>query len=169
MSAGLHLKELLYKPEGLTGLPEVGGPFRRYLAAVGCNYKKLGFTLGICTFLCHFKGKSGISCSVIHNCLATHDNCFQETGALCIVAITYVTFIQLSLCLRHNAFISDLENFPVFYGNMSYTVVEIVSWCENVMLDGTDGLWRHICCSKFTGGLALPVFVYLTKICLGLL
>ena len=56
MSARLHLEKLLHKPEGLTRLPEIGSSLRRNLAAIGCNHKKLCFTLWICTFLCHFKG-----------------------------------------------------------------------------------------------------------------
>ena len=169
MSAGLHLEELLNKPERLTCLPEVRSTFRRYLATVGGNYKKLGFTLRVCTLLCHFKGKFRISCCIIHNSLAAYDNSFQETGTLCIVSITYIAFIQLSLGFGHNAFVSDFKNFPILYSNVSYTIVEIISWCKNIVIDGTDCFRCHICCSELTGSLAFPVFVYLAKICFGLL
>ena len=169
MSARLHLEKLLHKPEGLTRLPEIGSSLRRNLAAIGCNHKKLCFTLWICTFLCHFKGKLCISVCIINHCLAAHDNCFQETGTLCVISIPHIAFIQLSLCFRHNAFVSNFKNFPVFYGNMSYTIIEIISRCKNIVINCTNGFWCHICCGKLTGSLAFPVFVYLAKICFGLL
>jgi len=125
MSAGLHLKELLYKPEGLTCLPEIGCSLGRYFTAVGCNYKKLSFTLWICAFLSHLKGKSGISVCIIYNSLTAKDHCFKETGTLCIISVTYITFIQFFLSFRHDAFVSDFENFPIFYCNMTYAIIEI--------------------------------------------
>ena len=149
MSAGLHLKELLNKPEGLTCLPEVRSTFRRYLAAVGGNYKKLGFTLRVCTLLCHFKGKFRISCCIIHNSLTAYDNSFQETGTFCIVSIAYIAFIQLSLGFCHNAFVSDFKHFPILYCNVSYTIVEIISWCSPPRLQRLLG--TPVLCGRLRG------------------
>ena len=169
MSARLHLEKLLHKPEGLTRLPEIGSSLRRNLAAIGCNHKKLCFMLWICTFLCHFKGKLCISVCIINHCLAAHDNCFQETGTLCVISIPHIAFIQLSLCFRHNAFVSDFKNFPVFYGNMSYTIIEIVTRGEDIMVDRANCFRCHVSSCQLTGGFALPVFMSFPKVCLGLL
>ena len=169
MSAGLHLQKLLYEPEGLTCLPEISGSLGRNLAAVGRDYKKLSLTLGICTFLSHLKGKLRISVGIVYYSLAAHDHSFQETGALCVISITHIAVIQLSLCFRHNAFVADLKNFPVFYGNMSYTIIEIVSRCKNIVVNCANCFRCHISSGKLTGGLAFPVLMHLAKICLGLL
>ena len=52
---------------------------------------------------------------------------------------------------------------------MSYTIVEIISRCKNVVVNGKDRFRSHIGSRKLAGSLTLPVFMYLPKIRLGLL
>ena len=51
----------------------------------------------------------------------------------------------------------------------SYTIVEIISRCKNVVVNGKDRFRSHIGSRKLAGSLTLPVFMYLPKIRLGLL
>ena len=52
---------------------------------------------------------------------------------------------------------------------MAYTIVEIISRCEDVMVNSKDCFRCHIGSCQFAGGLTFPVFMYLAKFGLSLL
>ena len=134
MSAAFHLDQLLYKPEGLARLIEVTGALCRYVCTIGCDLKEFLFSGRILTLICHLFCEPGIAMCIVNNCLTAHDNCFQETGFLCVITISYITLIQFLLSFGNDSFITDCQNFFIFNGYVSYTIVEIVSGCKNIVV-----------------------------------
>ena len=169
MSAAFHLDQLLYKPEGLARLIEVTGALRRYACTIRCDLKEFLFSGRILTLICHLLCELGIAMCIVNNCLTAHDNCFQETGFLCVITISYITLIQFLLSFGNDPFITDRQNFFIFNGYVSYTIVEIVSRCKNIVVNGKNRFRCHIRGCKLTGSLAFPVFMYLTELRLGFL
>ena len=41
---------------------------------------------------------------------------------------------QLGFCLPHDSFVTDLQHFPVFHGEVTDAVIEVVARRKNVML-----------------------------------
>ena len=77
-----------------------------------------------------------------------------------IVGISNLALIQLCLCFVDDSLVSDCKDFTIFNSYVTYTIVEIVSRCKDIVFDCFDCFRIHIGCSKFTGCLTLPVFMY---------
>ena len=86
-----------------------------------------------------------------------------------IIAIAYITFFQFFPGFLHNTLETDFQYLPVFYSNMSYAIIEIISRCKDIMFDSLNGFRCHIGSSKFTGCSSLPVFICFQQISLSLL
>ena len=86
-----------------------------------------------------------------------------------IIAITHITVIQLFLSLSHNSLKSNFQHFPIFYSNMSYSIVEIITRCENIVFDRSDCFRCHIGSSKLAGCFSLPVLICLPQFSLSFL
>ena len=169
MSAGFNLKKLLHKPERLTCLIEACGSVCRNTAAVLGDLQKFLFSYRIGTFCCHFGSKLCITLCILNNCLTGKDNCVKEMRFLNIVAVSNLASVEFRLSFVDNSLITDCKNFFIFNSYMSDTIVEIVSWCKNIMINCSDCFRCHVGSRKLTGGLAFPVFMYLSQLLLGFL
>ena len=167
MSAGLHLEQLLYKPEGLACLVKAGRSVCRHATAVLRNLKQFLLTYRICALCCHLGSQFGITLRIFNNSLAGKDHRIQEMTLCNIICISNLAFFQFCLCFIYDSFVTDCKYFAIFDGHMSYPIIEIVTWCKNVMFDSFDCFRSHIGCSKFTGCLTFPVFMYFSQLLLG--
>jgi len=101
--------------------------------------------------------------------LTADDHSLEESGTLRIISLAHGMGSQLGFCLSHDSFVTDLQHFPVFHGEVTDAVIEVVARCENVMLHGEKCLICHKGGSEIACGFALPVFVDLVKLLLRLL
>ena len=114
----------------------------------------------ICALCCHLGSQFGITLRIFNNSLAGKDHRIQEMTLCNIICISNLAFFQICLCFIYDSFVTDCKYFAIFDGHMSYPIIEIVTWCKNVMFDSFDCFRSHIGCSKFTGCLTFPVFMY---------
>ena len=160
----LCLQKHLYEPEGLAGFIKALCRFCRYTLAVGCDHKKLLLSHRILAGSCLFSGQDRITAGIVDRCFTADDHCFQESGTFCIICFACGMSGQFLFCFSHDPFITKLQHFPVFYGKVTDSIIEIVAGCENVMLHGKKRFLCHKGSRQITGRLSFPVFVSLMKL-----
>ena len=160
MPAGFHLKQLLDKPEALTGLMEAARSPGRHPFTDRSYLQQFLFSLPVRTGFGLLFCKCGITACITDNGGTAHDYSFQEAVLSGIVPVAHIAGGQFPGCFSDNALQTDFQYFFILDGYMSHTIIKIIPRRKDIMFNRSRRFRRHIGKSKLACGFPFPVFMY---------